>query len=849
MQKTPSGDAIPHAPMATGLDESVRQELQRLTKLSSEQATRVKALETTVSNLNDKAAASNQTIENLRASLASSSEDLELHRNLYGEARDRAVELTRDNSALEERLSILKSQLDLGLKQQKLHAQAEVDRVDRENVQLRNKLAFLLEQNRSTGDTIRHRAAQYPKLQYEHYKLAEAVLKERRKAADAQQALKQANKEVSRLERQLDICAPSDGSDSESGIDEDDLEEYPTVDELVAKGYTLPQTGDKDTSDAILTGPSASAVHTVRSDMPDPIPHEAPAMLPEPATSQLQNPVAASGAEPSTAVDNRGASLAEVAITQPPSLLQFLEKSFASTALPFELRIDVVQSQPKKTSNTATLFPYSYDHYKVWESRILITVSGQVPENDNTSPLMVSALEVYVFTIPATLSTVIYISKVDSSGYPILPSKFKSPALTNLLVTSFLTYQCAARTRPTPRVYCRLFARAQKQYLFANSSEGGAKKVLTGLGLCKWWRSVFEKVVLNVKAEQERETGDMVDAIHLNCWLPGIDPAEAKNQMGPSKVPGAAHLIWSYGPPFEDSESSPLYPNRYDTTSRKLACLIPRFEDDPKGRYLDELVINASNKSQAALRRDGVSNPTKSQSSGEITSKAIQQKRKEDETRLRREAALSLERYKPADFWETLSARQDCYPGDQTGFLGVSFGPAPSSSCHVTSEQVKNLETSLDKAIGLNLKIVSRLVTALLNHDFGTRAFAMTGTGRFLSEMERILSAEIGMEAWRQQCLVEISKNAEAVERPAATATTQAMGTPVNVLKPVRKKAKNVSQAAPSSRPNAMVTGPPGQAYHCKWRLGDQTQCLSLWATAEVRLRCDSSRSGQWNLT
>lgn len=234
MQKTPFGDAIQHAPTTNGLDESARQDLQKLTKLSSEQATRIEALETTVSNLNERTAASNQTIESLRASLTSSNEDLELHRNLYGEARDRAVELTRGNSALEERLSVLKSQLDLGLKQQKLHAQAEVECVERENVQLKNKLAFLLEQNRSTGDAIRHRAAQYPKLQYEHYKLAEAVLKERRKAADAQQALKQANKEVSRLERQLDICAPSDESDSESGIDEDDLEEYPTVDDLVA---------------------------------------------------------------------------------------------------------------------------------------------------------------------------------------------------------------------------------------------------------------------------------------------------------------------------------------------------------------------------------------------------------------------------------------------------------------------------------------------------------------------------------------------------------------------------------------------------------------------------------------
>lgn len=796
------------------ISDAKTMELLQITNERDAQAVVIEKLKRENAGLEEKRVKDDTTLDGLRASLASVGEDLQLHQGLYGQASNRAVELARENTILEEQVTLLKGQLDLGLKQQKLHAQAEISRLDEENTNLKHKLAFLLQQNRSTGDAIRHRAAQYPNLQREHYKLAETVAEERRKAGQTQIELKQARREISRLARQLDLCRPTDTSEDDSPAEDEDFEDYPRTSDLLAKGFTLPEVSGKDAAnDPTLYLPMAQ---------------------PEASSSGSRDQGAASASDvlPPAADASESTRTVPEDLSRPTlSMLEYLRQSFDHSSLPFGVRIDAMQSQSRKMSNTASLFPYSHEQHKIWESRVLITVTSQIGKVDGTTaPLMASALEAYIYTIPATLSTVIYISKVDSSGYSALRPGLKVPALTNLLMTSFLAYYIAPHTRPTPRVYCRLFARAQKQYLFANSSEGGAKKVLSGLGLCKWWRSVFENAVFKARAPSI--------TLGLNCWLPGVNPAEAKNQLGPSRFPGAGPLSWSYAPPFGESETTPLYPDRTNTAARKLACLVPRFEDDPKSRYLDELVINASSKAQAALRREASTNLTNN--SSEITAKAVQQRRKEDEAKLRREAALSIDKFKPAEFWETLSARQDCYPGDQTGFLGLSVCPLLPSL--IEPEQVKQLEARLENSTGFNSKIVGRLVTALLNHDFGSILYAMTASGRFLSEMKRILSAEIGEETWQKQCVAEIAKNAEAGEISAISSkASQAAGPSINVLQPVRKGPKKTPQISSKSRSStpsnpSRADGPPGQAYRCKWKLGDgiETQCSALFATSAV---------------
>lgn len=793
-------------------------------------------------------------LSNLRTTMSAQTEDVNFHRELYHELQDKGLELAMTNNSLQERVASLKSQVDSGLKQYKLFAQAQHAELQNENTQLKQQLAFLVSQNRATGDEIRKRAAQYPNLQNELLRLSGDVITQTKRASAAEAQLRRAKKENKSLRDRLIAVAVDEVSEGEYEEGGDiDPEDYPRIQDLARDGYTytieaLASKGIKDP----LAWPEPSALATESVDVQMKEPTDTPQASVGPALTA--NPDVASA---SAAVEPISVSLSgETTETQGPSpdthdggarlgdtLLKHLDDAFRSIALPFETTVNVVQSIPKKTSS---LFPYSPTAYKTWERKILITVSGQVEAEkqaaeSNPSPsLLICALEAYVFTIPATLTTVLYISKVDSSGYSPLSPEYKPPALTTHLLVSFLDYYMSPSTRPTPRVYCHLFARAQNQYLFPNSIEGGTKKTLSGLGLCKWWRSVFEKTVLTVDNARPGKQSDATmksETYQLKCWLPGIEAAEAKGMMGVSSNQLPEGVAWSYDAPFTGKEATALYPDHVEFP--KLSCVIPRFEDDPKARYLDEIVSMKSDQAHAAVKRAQKAAGTNS-TEDSSSSAQQKQKRKAEVAQLRQEAAVSLNTVVISHYWETLGARQDCHPGDITGFLSLGV-TGPVSGNELLPPQVNALDQRIGNMGGLDKRIVDRLIKALLNHDFGSRELALTASSRFLGEVENIISSEIGFDRWRKECTSSQAKNSEP-ER-INPSRTKAAGSSVNVLMPVRKKKKNTPEHSSRSAPSAPTSGnmsvhPPASGYQCRWRLGDalETQCAALLATQEVSL-------------
>lgn len=130
------------------------------------------------------------------------------------------------------------------------------------------------------------------------------------------------------------------------------------------------------------------------------------------------------------------------------------------------------------------------------------TVSAATTATANTStvaittrPILIVAFQAYLYTLPSSSLSILYISKVDTSGYSTSPL-----SLTKELMTSFIAYHLDSG-RIGKRVQVALFARSQGQYLFPNSIQGGGKRVGGGLKLCGWWKGVYEEVVRRVKAE------------------------------------------------------------------------------------------------------------------------------------------------------------------------------------------------------------------------------------------------------------------------------------------------------------------------------------------------------------
>ncbi|PIL22858.1 hypothetical protein GSI_15553 [Ganoderma sinense ZZ0214-1] len=389
--------------------------------------------------------------------------------------------------------------------------------------------------------------------------------------------------------------------------------------------------------------------------------------------------------------------------------------------------IHVLTSAPRKHNG---LFPYAHPRPRTYLQDVFILLSEQ---KDPSSPrLLVTAIEASVYNIPSTSCGVLYVSKVDSSGHASAPSP------TATLVRAFLTYYADPVTRPiaVQHLWVQLFARAQNQYLFPNSSEFAGKRPLSDVRLCAWWKRLYGDVAAEV-ARRLKGTG----AVKLFYILPGYSELEAAHTVsralsrpgtsGSADAGAGASVQWVYGHPYSQTDVPLPCPRSADPDApHNLGTFIPWFDDDPKSRFVDEIAyIKSTESGVRSPQRKRPRAPTSSGPRGEKKAPSEQEERDEDEKEKDKEkdtrplGELSL--VSADEFWERMSFRQECVAGAVTGFFTLCVSTPPP----VDQDRTSQPSPLAPQPGQVAPKLVRRIVSSLMNnHEFSTHERAVRAT-------------------------------------------------------------------------------------------------------------------------
>ncbi|KAJ5562455.1 hypothetical protein N7535_003091 [Penicillium sp. DV-2018c] len=208
-------------------------------------------------------------------------------------------------------------------------------------------------------------------------------------------------------------------------------------------------------------------------------------------------------------------------------------------------------------------------------------------EPDDEGETIIFGIEVLVYNT-AHLTT-IFVSKADSTGYLHhlkIPPKV---SVLRLISNTFLSFLARSRQRPGVRLVISLFARAQNQYLFPGSIENAEKHVLDDRGLIKWWCRALDPILREHEPEsaiqEKKEVDQTVEAAKASATayliVPGCDRFETRNFFPPTaKKDPQDRPRWLNSYPLKQLYHDPSAPPR---------CLVPRFPDDPKTRFLIDL--------------------------------------------------------------------------------------------------------------------------------------------------------------------------------------------------------------------------------------------------------------------
>ncbi|KAK1750159.1 histone acetylation protein-domain-containing protein [Echria macrotheca] len=248
--------------------------------------------------------------------------------------------------------------------------------------------------------------------------------------------------------------------------------------------------------------------------------------------------------------------------------------------------------------------------------------AGDAKEPELRKRVLVFAVEVFIFT--TAYQTIFFVSKADSTGYlQLLGLPKGTPSPIREVTTAFLAYLLEHRRRKNVQSVINLFARAQAQYLFPGSSLNQGKHVLDDWGLVRWWCRVLNPLLEDSK--MRKLWGDSKGYL----IVPGLEETEMR-ALTPRTTMSAAN--WSIGHPMERISH---YTAEFDWVPPR--CLIPRYPDDPKSRFRDELDEEAANWQQDMGSWKSV--------------KTLDQ------------------------FWEMMAFRQECSSGRLTGFTWLVFDP------------------------------------------------------------------------------------------------------------------------------------------------------------------------------
>lgn len=283
-------------------------------------------------------------------------------------------------------------------------------------------------------------------------------------------------------------------------------------------------------------------------------------------------------------------------------------------------KTDAIYSAPPNRRPDRT---YCENHFLTVS--IDIPHSGE-PSQNGTEPnkqVIVFGIEIFIYT--TAHSTTLFVSKADSTGYlPLLNLPKGTPSPIRGVCATFIEHLVAARRRQGIPFIVSLFARSQGQYLFPGSIDHGAKRVLDDRALVRWWCRVLDPLITSPP-----DKGTTWKNAKGYLIIPGLDTHETRAFVPRTT---AAASSWALTHPLERISH---YTREYDWVPPR--CLIPRFPDDPKSRFRDELDEEAGQ--SGAMKVAG-----------------------------------SWKTVKTLDmFWDMMAFRQECSSGRMTGFIWVVF--------------------------------------------------------------------------------------------------------------------------------------------------------------------------------
>ncbi|KAL3481810.1 histone acetylation protein-domain-containing protein [Aspergillus californicus] len=303
--------------------------------------------------------------------------------------------------------------------------------------------------------------------------------------------------------------------------------------------------------------------------------------------------------------------------------------------LPTDVKVTIRHISSTPTTSTALFAPSPGEKSEPSFCETHFLSASVVPtDRDDGAEIIVFGIEVLVYTT-AHLTT-IFISKADSTGHLHLLKTAQKTSVLRRISDTFLFFLVRTHQRPGVRLVVSLFARAQNQYLFPGSIENTGKHVLDDRGLIKWWCRALDPILREYEPEsgsQEQKKVEESSKSSATAYLivPGCDKFETRGFFPSSaKSDDKDWPRWLNAYPLRQLCMNPDAPPR---------CLVPRFPDDPKTRFLIDLDDELP-ESRGAV------------GSGQWRS------------------VKSLDQ-----FWEMMSFRQECSAGRLVGFLWLVINP------------------------------------------------------------------------------------------------------------------------------------------------------------------------------
>ncbi|KAL5335813.1 histone acetylation protein-domain-containing protein [Aspergillus crustosus] len=304
--------------------------------------------------------------------------------------------------------------------------------------------------------------------------------------------------------------------------------------------------------------------------------------------------------------------------------------------LPTDTKVTIRHVSSTPTATTALFAPPpGEDPEPTFLENHFLSASVTPAEKDDGAEIIVYGIEVLVYTT-AHLTT-IFVSKADSTGHLHLLKAAPKSSILRRITNTFLSFLVHTHQRPSVRLVVSLFARSQNQYLFPGSIENAEKHVLDDRGLIKWWCRALDPILREYEPESASQDQDKkaeesaLSSATAYLIVPSCDKFETRGFFpSTAKTDDKDHLRWLNAYPLRQLCSKPDAPPR---------CLVPRFPDDPKTRFLTDLDDELPERS--SWEKAG-----------------------------RWRSVKSLEQ-----FWEMMSFRQECSAGRLVGFLWLVINP------------------------------------------------------------------------------------------------------------------------------------------------------------------------------